>query len=87
MMSILSINYLLSLQTCAPIFTQCNSSNITSSNPYHGILTLANQQKSNETQNGNSVARGPGRPPMVEVSIDDYVESEDPVSFSKYFCT
>ncbi|KAJ6635131.1 TATA-binding protein-associated factor [Pseudolycoriella hygida] len=64
--------------TIAPLFSLCNSSNTTSSNPYHGILTLANQQKSCETQNGNTVARGPGRPPVADVSVDECVESEDP---------
>lgn len=50
-----------------------------SPNPYYGIVTLSNQQKSNEQQNGSS-PRGPGRPPVSEVSIDESTDSEDPVS-------
>lgn len=37
-------------------------------NPYHGILTLDNQQKSTSTHNGVSVSRGPGRPPNIDLS-------------------
>ncbi|CAD7093413.1 unnamed protein product [Hermetia illucens] len=48
-----------------------------SPNPYYGIVTLSNQQKSNEQQNGSS-PRGPGRPPVSEVSIDESTDSEDP---------
>lgn len=50
-----------------------------SPNPYYGIVTLSNQQKSNEQQNGSS-PRGPGRPPVSEVSSDESTDSEDPVS-------
>lgn len=48
---------------------QFNSEDLSTANPYHGILTLDNQQKSATTQNGTSVPRGPGRPPNVELAL------------------
>lgn len=48
--------------------------------PYYGILTLSNQQKANEGQNG-TVTRGPGRPPAIDpATIEEAAEVEDPVS-------
>lgn len=47
---------------------QFNSEDSTTANPYHGILTLDNQQKSSSTQNGTSVPRGPGRPPNIDLT-------------------
>lgn len=47
---------------------QFNSDELIATNPYHGILTLDNQQKTPTNQNGTSVTRGPGRPPNVEIT-------------------
>lgn len=59
---------------------QMDSKNVQATNPYHGILTLVNRQRSQEVMNGGSVGRGPGRPPAIDVQIDQPIESEDPVS-------
>lgn len=48
-------------------------------NPYHGVLTLSQQQKATDNQNnGTTTTRGPGRPPLHENSIEDQAETEDP---------
>lgn len=47
---------------------QFNSEDYSTANPYHGILTLDNQQKTATTHNGASVPRGPGRPPNVDLT-------------------
>lgn len=50
-------------------------------NPYHGVLTLSQQQKtSNAQNNGTNMIRGPGRPPVHDLNNDELAESEDPVS-------
>lgn len=51
-------------------------------NPYHGVLTLSLQSKANDapTSSNGSVLRGPGRPPIIDVSLDDCTEIDDPVS-------
>lgn len=47
--------------------------------PYYGILTLANQQKISEIQNGMA-PRGPGRPPNADAAAaEESSELEDPV--------
>lgn len=57
-----------------------NSSDTTNANPYHGIMTLANLQKSQDLQNGHQT-RGPGRPPTVEVTVEEANPVvDDPVS-------
>lgn len=48
-------------------------------NPYHGVLTLTIQSKGAENQN-TTIPRGPGRPPVIDISIDDMVDIDDPVS-------
>lgn len=48
-------------------------------NPYHGVLTLTIQGKGIENHSA-TIPRGPGRPPIVEVSIDDPADADDPVS-------
>lgn len=47
-------------------------------NPYHGILTLTIQSKGVDSHS-TTTARGPGRPPLNDVSIEDIAEVEDPV--------
>lgn len=51
-------------------------------NPYHGVLTLSLQGKGNDapTTSNGSVLRGPGRPPIIDISLDDCTELDDPVS-------
>lgn len=56
-----------------------DSSTIGSKNPYHGILTLSNQQRFVENQNGITIPRGPGRPPIIDVSTEENDEVEDPM--------
>lgn len=53
-------------------------------NPYHGVMTLSLQSKGNDapTSNNGSVLRGPGRPPIADISLDDCIELDDPVSTS-----
>lgn len=55
-------------------------------NPYHGMLTLTIQSKGVDSH-APSVPRGPGRPPINDISIDDILETEDPVinPFKYYF--
>lgn len=48
-------------------------------NPYHGVLTLTIQSKGAENQSA-TIPRGPGRPPVIDISIDDMVDIDDPVS-------
>lgn len=55
-----------------------NDTDIEKQNPYHGVLTLTIQSKGNENH-GVNIPRGPGRPPLVDGSIDDLVDPEDPV--------
>lgn len=52
-------------------------------NPYHGMLTLTIQSKGTDNHT-SSVPRGPGRPPINDVSIEDLAETDDPVR--KSFC-
>lgn len=58
-----------------------NETELDKSNPYHGVLTLTLQSKTNENHNG-AIPRGPGRPPAIDVTIDDLAEPDDPVSAS-----
>lgn len=53
-------------------------------NPYHGVMTLSLQSKGNDapTSNNGSVLRGPGRPPNADITLDDCIELDDPVSVS-----
>jgi TATA-binding protein-associated factor len=53
-------------------------------NQYLGIITLVHQQKAKDSNHGGGpvVARGPGRPPLVDLSTEDSNEassSEDPM--------
>lgn len=48
-------------------------------NPYHGMLTLTIQGKGADSHT-LSTPRGPGRPPLNDVSIEDLAEADDPVS-------
>lgn len=51
-----------------------------SSKNYNGIITLSNQQKSAEQavfKRSNSTGRGPGRPPNVDVALDELLRDED----------
>lgn len=55
-------------------------------NPYYGIITLQKQLRTKEMHNGaNSsgagTSRGPGRPPAVDVTLEDSSDVNDPVSF------
>ncbi|XP_066254641.1 TATA-binding protein-associated factor 172 [Euwallacea similis] len=53
---------------------------------YNGILTLINQQLSAERaslRRSNSSGRGPGRPPINEVSIEDVARDEEPQKLNK----
>ncbi|XP_058823909.1 TATA-binding protein-associated factor 172 [Topomyia yanbarensis] len=53
-------------------------------NPYHGIITLMNQQKARDGHNGNaSTSRGPGRPSSVTtdtVTIEEVLNENDETS-------
>lgn len=56
-------------------------------NPYYGIITLQKQQRAKEISNGGSSnasgsSRGPGRPPAVDVTIEEINDVDDPVSFN-----
>lgn len=54
------------------------------SNPYHGVLTLYLQQKATYNQQHNgSLPRGPGRPPIQDINIDELSDTEDPVSYQR----
>lgn len=48
-------------------------------NPYHGMLTLTIQGKGVDSQTNSAPVRGPGRPPLNDISLDDLTEAEDPV--------
>lgn len=53
-------------------------------NPYHGVMTLSLQSKGIDapTSTNGSVLRGPGRPPIADIALDDCIELDDPVSTS-----
>lgn len=53
-------------------------------NPYHGVMTLSLQSKGNDApaSTNGSVLRGPGRPPIADIALDDCIELDDPVSTS-----
>lgn len=54
------------------------------SNPYHGVLTLFLQQKATYNQSHNGATpRGPGRPPIHDLNVDELSEIEDTVSKRK----
>lgn len=62
------------------------------SNPYYGVITLENQQKTRDFSNGacssgtqTIVTRGPGRPSALDIAIDVAVDIDDPVSFKIVF--
>ncbi|XP_055324394.1 TATA-binding protein-associated factor 172 [Sitodiplosis mosellana] len=46
-------------------------------NPYHGMLTLTIQGKGVDSHTV-STPRGPGRPPLNDVTIEDLAETDDP---------
>lgn len=48
-------------------------------NPYHGMLTLTIQSRGVDSHTSVSL-RGPGRPPLNDVPLDDIPEMEDPVN-------
>lgn len=55
----------------------------TEGNYYFGIITLENQQRSRDVNNGSSsssATRGPGRPPALDVNVEDSNDSDEPVS-------
>lgn len=59
--------------------------NSDNNNPYYGIITLQKQLQTREIYNGHGsgsagTSRGPGRPPNVEVAVDDSRLEDDPVS-------
>lgn len=51
-----------------------NDAETDKSNPYHGVLTLPLQ-----CNNATAPSRGPGRPSLADISIEDSVEVDDPV--------
>lgn len=53
-------------------------------NPYHGMLTLTIQGKGADSH-ALTTPRGPGRPPLNDISIDDLAETDDPVSRVKVY--
>lgn len=56
-----------------------NEADVDKKNPYHGMLTLTIQGKGLESQTV-AVPRGPGRPPLSDLSLDEMAENDDPVS-------
>lgn len=56
-----------------------NEADTDKQNPYHGMLTLTIQGKGVDSQTSSTPVRGPGRPPLNDVSLDDLTEAEDPV--------
>lgn len=56
-----------------------NEADTDKQNPYHGMLTLTIQSKGVDN-NASTASRGPGRPPLNDVSLDDITEAEDPVN-------
>lgn len=55
------------------------------SNPYYGIITLQKQLRTKEINNGGtsgaaSSSRGPGRPPTLEVTSEESIDIDNPVS-------
>lgn len=55
-----------------------NEADTDKKNPFHGILTLTIQSKGVDSQTA-STTRGPGRPPINDISLEDTTEIEDPV--------
>lgn len=55
-------------------------------NPYHGVLTMPLPSKGKDvpTSSNGSVLRGPGRPPVIDISLDDCTDWDDPVSRLSY---
>lgn len=49
-------------------------------NPYYGIITLQKQLRMREINSGNGAgsSRGPGRPPTLDVTVEDPNETDDP---------
>lgn len=43
------------------------------------MLTLTIQGKGVDSQTNSAPVRGPGRPPLNDISLDDLTEAEDPV--------
>ncbi|KAL1494003.1 hypothetical protein ABEB36_009678 [Hypothenemus hampei] len=53
---------------------------------YNGILTLINQQKNAEKavyKRSNSTGRGPGRPPLNDVNIEEALKEDEPQKLNK----
>lgn len=49
---------------------------------YNGIVTLNNQQRSAERaafRRSNSTGRGPGRPPITDIPLEELFSAEDEV--------
>lgn len=63
-----------------------NEADTDKKNPYHGILTLTIQSKGTDN-NSTTSTRGPGRPPINDVPLDEIPETEDPVSHMLFFST
>lgn len=61
-----------------------NEADTDKKNPYHGILTLTIQSKGADN-NSTTTTRGPGRPPINDVPLDEIPETEDPVSQLLFF--
>jgi TATA-binding protein-associated factor len=51
-------------------------------NPYYGIITLQKQLRTRELNGGGAAgsSRGPGRPPTLDVTVEEVNDTDDPVS-------
>lgn len=52
-------------------------------NPYHGMLTLTIQGKGVDSHTP-ATPRGPGRPPLNDIPIEELTETDDPVCQTDY---